>query len=175
MKSRLMLQLCFLAAIVNVAAADGFPEAKTILYPAEVREALEKATSVELLSLNYKIAGVEARKKHPGEFFDGLLVLGSVQLKDAEQKKLVAAFHQSVTNWDGAIGCFSPRHGIRVKHAGSTYDLVICFECITVVVNKDGKHFATALLKNPPADLFNQFLKDAKVPLPEQPEPEADE
>jgi hypothetical protein len=158
--------------IAGHAAAEDFPEAKTIRYPAEVRTALEKAESIELFSLNHKIYGEEAKKKHKGEFFDYWLVLGSVKLKQPEQEKLVAAFHQSVTNWDGAIGCFSPRHGIRVKHAGATFDLVICFECITVVINKDGKPLGSALLKNSPAELFNQILKDAKIPLPEQPEPD---
>lgn len=177
MKSRYTL-----LAIAILIVVSGFvlwamrPPAETeIRYPEEVRTALEQSTSVTLFSLDYMTpengsAPHETPEGHTQrEFFDGWLILGSVDLAGGDKEALVSAFHHSVRHWNIATSCFWPRHGLRVEYQGNTYDLVICFECNQVSVNKNGKHFANAYLHDGPADLFNQMLKDANIRLPKQP------
>ena len=65
-------------------------------------------------------------------------------------------------------GCFNPRHGIRATAGGKTVELVICYECLSMKVYVDGKAKRAVLTTSSPAIVFNQALKDAKVPLPKQ-------
>jgi hypothetical protein len=60
--------------------------------------------------------------------------------------------------------CFRPRHGIRAIAETNTIDLLICFECSSIMEFKNGEEGSSPL--NPePKDLFNRTLSEAGVPL----------
>jgi len=130
----------------------------------DYKQALEKAESVELYSLD-----PAPQEKDPGAFHN-YKVLGKTEVKKEALTKLRTAFLKGVVEADPdlAAGCFRPRHGIRVIRDGKTYDFVVCFECVAVVVY-GGKKDTSFHITSSPADVFNAILKDAKVKLPEQP------
>jgi uncharacterized protein (TIGR03067 family) len=132
--------------------------------PKEVREVLDKAEQIELLSLHPK-----PDNKAAGAFY-GYRVLGKTVLKDKKaRQKLLDAFYKGVTDSEGAVaGCFNPRHGIRAKHGDKTTDLVICFECLSLAIHGPDKYKGSLLTTGSPSGTFNKILKDAQVPLPKE-------
>jgi hypothetical protein len=137
--------------------------------PAEFSKALEKAAALELYSLD-----PAARVAKPDAGFHGWSVLGKTQVKKEPLAKLVAALKQGAAEADQRVsaGCFRPRHGIRVQLDGKSYDFVICFECVVVMLymDREAKSNAGFHVSRTPAKVFNTVLKDAKIKLPEQPD-----
>jgi hypothetical protein len=130
---------------------------------------LEKAENFELLSLE-----PERLEEVPKDSFQGWKVLGKKTIDTSEiRKKIVDALEKGVVENQGGVTvkCFNPRHGIRVTHNGKTADFVICFQCLQVHVYMDGGAEQMFLVSSSPTETFNKVLKDAGVPLPEQPPP----
>jgi len=132
--------------------------------PASVLPALEKADKFELYSLD-----PTPTTEIPAVNFHDWAILGSTEVDKADvRKRLVAALKKAAAENEGiAAGCFNPRHGIRVIHGGKTYDLVICFECYSVIVYIDDVRKESFLITDSALDTFNKVLTDAKVKLPE--------
>lgn len=99
--------------------------------------------------------------------FHGWRVLGQTTIDDkAVQKKLNGALDTGRRESDGSIAsCFWPRHGIRVRHGGKEYDLVICFECAQVEVYEGGQRGGDWLTSHSPQAVLDEVLRSAGVPL----------
>lgn len=133
--------------------------------PADTRKLLDRAETVELLSLDPN------RRDEKGKgSFHGYKVLGKVDLKmKADRAKVLKALYKGIDDSDGSVAaCFIPRHGIRAKVDGKTVEIVICFQCHSMNVYIGDKK-TSVLTDGSPAATFNKVLTDAKVPLPEQP------
>ena len=156
----------FIAIFTVLALLPGCVRADNKL-PDKVKEALDKAESFDLYSLDPMRGKGD---KVPEGGFQGYKVLGKTTVKDADtRKKLVAALEKGIAQNKGeAAGCFNPRHGIRVTHESNTYDLVICFECFSAEVYDGDKKDGSFLLTISPQPVFNKVLTDAKVPLPKE-------
>jgi hypothetical protein len=145
--------------------------------PDDVNAALEKAESFELFSLDpdeipadsadSSESGPSSAKKDE-QRFQIWPALGSTTITDkAQREKLIAALQKGVAENDGmAAACFNPRHGIRVKHAGKVYDVVICFECMSASTYVDNVRRKGFLVTRTPQPEFDAVLKAANVPLP---------
>ena len=128
--------------------------------PKEVREAFAKAESFELYSLD------PAGRNNDPTGFHGWRILGKVELKGAEAKKVREAVEKGAKDSDGRVAkCFIPRHGIRL----GAMDLVICFECLSAEVHKGGAVIDRFLTTGEPAAILNKVLTDAGIPLPAPP------
>jgi len=100
------------------------------------------------------------------EMFHGFEVLGRAEIVDTnERKELVEALKNGVAEGKKLepLACFDPRHGIRAVKGGTNVDLVICFECLTImeVINTD-RWFR---ISHKPNERFNEALKRANLPL----------
>jgi hypothetical protein len=157
---------CFIAVCMALALLPGCVRADNKI-PDKVKEALDKAESFDLYSLDPTRLKLD---EVPKDAFHGRKVLGKTTVKDAEtRKKLLAALEKGIAENKGEVaGCFNPRHGIRVTHDGKTYDLVICFECFSAEVYDGDKKDGSFLVTNSPQPAFNKVLTDAKVPLPKE-------
>jgi hypothetical protein len=153
---------CFLAALAGVLVAGLPVNGAENKIPDTVQTILAKADKFELYSLD-----PDRGKEKPKDKFHGWKVLGKAALKTAEtRKKLIEALRKGVKANDGTVAdCFNPRHGIRATHQGKTVDLVICFECYSMIIY-EGKKTATVLTTGAPQPVFDKVLKEAKVPLP---------
>lgn len=128
--------------------------------PLAAKAILEQADEFELLSLAPRLL------REPGKgTFHGYKVLGSTQVRDAGTRgRLVTALEKGIAANEGTIGaCFNPRHGIHVKKGKEYADFVICFECLQIEIY--GTAQGRVLTMGSPQGIFNQVLKDAKVPL----------
>jgi len=129
---------------------------------------LENAERFELLSLDPE----RYQNRRPKEEFHMWRILGTMVITNAEiRNDLVTALNKSVKESRGlAAGCFNPRHGIRVIYDGKTNDLVICFECLQVLVyqNENERKPQGFLISDSAKNaesLFNRVLMKQKIPL----------
>jgi hypothetical protein len=136
--------------------------------PDEFSKAVDKAEVLDLYSLDPSTPVGKGDAQ-----FHGWKVLGKTEVRKETLAKLVAALKKGADEADQNVsaGCFRPRHGIRVQLDGKSYDFVICFECVVVMLYKDKEEKSTQgfHVTRTPAAVFNTILKDAKVKLPEQP------
>lgn len=151
--------LCALALLAGIAGAtESLPENKL---PAAVRTALEKADTVELFSLN----GATNVK----DGWHGAKVLGKTTIRDkATRTALAKAVKKGVDDGKDGARCFIPRHGLRMTHAGTSYDVLICFECHWLYIYTEGTDRPLVLMvSESPQKELNKILKASKVPLAE--------
>lgn len=66
--------------------------------------------------------------------FDDYPVLGQAAITSAEdQRALIDLICEGIYGGsDMAEECFFPRHGVRIKGADRTVDLIICYECLQI-------------------------------------------
>lgn len=168
MRTLLLCAVALLLALAPVRAED------RNAFPKEVRTVLEKATALELYSLD---PTREAKK----DAFHRWKILGSTTVKQGEARnQLVAALVKGVEeNQELSANCFQPRHGLRATYEGTTVDLVICFQCHQIEVHigkgKDGgeKEFKELdrhiLVSKSPEPTLDSILKEAGVMLADKP------
>jgi hypothetical protein len=158
--------LIAIALVVSVVALVGAGDDPI---PAEFGKALAKAETLDLYSLDPSVPV----KKGDADFHRWK-VLGKTAVTKVALAKLVAALKKGAAeaNQNVSAGCFRPRHGIRVQRDGKSYDFVICFECVVVMLYKDKEEKSDRgfHVSRTPAGMFNTILKDAKVQLPAQPD-----
>jgi hypothetical protein len=108
-------------------------------------------------------ANREARLAAGEEDFAGYSVLGKLELiNQSERTKLVSALQDAIIHHDGmASKCFRPRHAILAVETGTTFEIVICFQCRQYMLN--GRGFP--LISKRPEAKFNDYLKKAGIPI----------
>src|SRR5580698_419481 len=166
MKPRYKTILAFLfgVAFLSVTCCDVFSQTNGL--PRDVQVVLENADSFTLFSIN-PMPDLEHKSK---DTFQDHAIVGRLRIRlAATRKELVDALNEGIraaaqSLW--ADQCFNPRHGIRAKKGDETVELLICFECRQIVITSPS---ATNLLITTadPATTFNEVLKHARVPLPE--------
>jgi hypothetical protein len=138
--------------------------------PEAVERLFDKAETFELYSLDpERKIGKDGKVIAVKDGFHGWQVLGKTEVKDeAQRKRLADALRLGAEdNFGMAANCFNPRHGLRLKGADHTVDLVICFECLQVEVFVDGERTKGFLTTDEPQKPFDAALKAASVKLPQ--------
>jgi len=135
----------------------------------ELAEALAGANSVTLLSLESGPGG--ARNSDGacvGVCYHGWPVLGELAISDPAAQTL----RTDLSEWvaapepDAIAMCFFPRHGVRVRANGHTYDFVVRFECGQTQVFKDSSaHPVAHLFYGADQKRWDSILSSAKIPL----------
>jgi hypothetical protein len=162
--NRMLLSMLLILSVLSLAWIVSTAHSDENKLPNDAKTILEKAESIELLSLD-----PTRRQEKSKDDFHGWKVLGKTILKKEDDRKTAwTAIEKGIKDNDGsAAACFNPRHGIRATHDGKTVELVICFECLTLHVYVDGKQ-SSALTTRSPQKALDKILTDAEVPLPKQ-------
>jgi hypothetical protein len=144
--------------------------------PPEIVQVLEEGEPFKLYSLDpvptpppLTPSDPSAKTKDQPEWVQEWKAFGGAAITDANERlQLVAALKRGVEESDGTVAaCFNPRHAIRAVHGGKTYDIVICFECLSATIYTDGQRSGSFLLTASPQVTFNASLIKAGVKLPE--------
>ncbi|MEM7307867.1 MAG: hypothetical protein AAF682_14405 [Planctomycetota bacterium] len=111
----------------------------TEVRPDGVLAALADPQAVELVALHPYPYQLEEADERPR--FHGYGVLGRAPLDDGgDRNRVLALVERGIEASNGMVAaCFSPRHGLRVEADGSRWDLVVCFECLSMKVYRDGE------------------------------------
>jgi hypothetical protein len=160
--------------VILIGVAVGLPAAVTLAVywaaardnsiPKDALEAFEKATEFEMYSLDP--GRVPAKDAGTG-LFHQWKVLGKTTVKGDEVKTVRTAVVKGAEDSDGMVAaCFNPRHAIRIVHDKKTFDLVICYECLSARVYEGDKIIGSFLTTRSPEKTLTKVLTDAKVPLP---------
>lgn len=144
----------WLMALLNLLTMGDLAAAVERL-PPEFASALRSADSVVLYSLepHPEIAIRVAQHRQDFERAERLAdlpmlshyaVLGQVTLQGEEMLAAVREFERAVeVNDDGAVSmCFDPRHALRVEQNGQVFELVQCYECGRMYLQRDGEVIA---------------------------------
>ncbi len=104
----------------------------------------------------------------PEKDFHDYEILGQVRVTVTPGLKgVITGLDHGGQQWEGAVaGCFSPRHGLRVVKEGVTYDLLICYECMSVALYEGGKEAGQIYMAGPGAPkptVLNAILDKAAV------------
>lgn len=110
----------------------------------------------------------------------GYPVLGICKITASDElavvRKAVSSLDAAGHRWGGAIAaCFDPRHGVRIRSGGMTYDLLICYECSQVQIfrgdTREGDiYFALSDdTSSPSPEALNRILTSHAIALPKQP------
>jgi hypothetical protein len=100
--------------------------------------------------------------------FRGHKIMGQMVLESPDDRKFVRRELDRATRgaWD-EMACFDPRHAFRATGPAGTYDFLVCFSCGQAIVRMpDGSR--RKVLVSGKADVFNHFLKEHQVPLPDR-------
>lgn len=142
--------------------------------PADVRSVLENPESFELLSLFPAEEGLlpeiwEQRGYADLERMHRYAVLGKTRLGTGDRMKVLDAVYRGIGDSDGTVAaCFKPRHGIRARRGETTVELVICYECLSMIVYRNGAHTGSASTTGKPTRALTAMLKSKGVPLPDR-------
>jgi TPR repeat protein len=130
--------------------------------PAEVRKALDNPSSVTLYSTQ-PWGGPDLTEWD----FHGQHQNGHVELKNEKAGQAIAALNTAISRGVNkeSLCLINPRHGLRVVSSGSTYDILICYECgqLQLYKNDQPLPFSGSLGGNP--DALNRLLEREGIPL----------
>ncbi|TWU10482.1 hypothetical protein [Allorhodopirellula heiligendammensis] len=142
--------------------------------PTTLVEKLREASSIELYSLDptlLKSEPVVAPDVDPQAetepLFHDWTVLGSTVISDKEASgALLDALQAGIDENDGiAAACFTPRHAIRAQHEGTTYDVILCFDCLQARLYVDDERQDGFLVMGSPQPIFDDALQSAGIAL----------
>jgi hypothetical protein len=129
-------------------------------FPPRAERALSVLKDAELVSLE-----PWAPDNAPGRRMHGYLVLGSTKLSPRDAQAAASAIRSSVASWDGVVAaCFDPRHALRTRSSGHTYEVLICYACASLEVFEDGRPIASTGVSGSP-EALNRILLAAHVPI----------
>lgn len=154
--------ICAIAA--SVVAVAGGREVSPRASAAEIRQLLNSASRIELLSLEVRDA---PRAAVEGDFH-GYPVLGALTVTSPDERRtLVDQVTKSIARSPSrTFGCFLPRHGVRATLKDETVELLICFECSTVYYIRAGKQ-QRLNIDEKPEKFLNGLLQNAGIRLNE--------
>ncbi len=140
--------------------------------PKNVRELLNAAESLELISLDPDAEKLDEGEKERG-YFQRWKILGSTVVKDRDArdelvKTIVNGVPDKASELEVAL-CFIPRHGLRAKVKDSLVEMIICYQCKRINVFVDGKFRRMCVTEKEPQVRLDEILTAAKVPLPAKP------
>lgn len=106
-------------------------------------------------------------KPPTAELFHDYDILGASEIKERDRRaELMWALQRSIDESTGdRAECFNPRHGLRVTNRGVIREYVICFECASMVMYREGG-VGSATISDYGAPIFNRFLKEEGLPVP---------
>ncbi len=142
--------------------------------PEPVREALLRGESLELLSLYPYPKGYDQKLWRERGYdklarVDDYAVLGTMALDKNQRAKALRAFFDGIQRSDGTVAaCFNPRHALRTRHGGAVYDVVICYECLSMIFFRDGKHLGSTTTVKAPGKKLTALLESAGVTRTDQ-------
>lgn len=153
------INLSALAVITGLFAS--LTGCQTASLPEDVADAIEHGDVVELVS-------VDPAPLKGGNYY-GWVELGRTAINSAETRAgIVDSLNDAINSSDGTVaGCFNPRHAVVAKHNGTAFDVIICFECMSLSIRKDGKTVGSHTITRQQGSYFSGLLEAANLPIAE--------
>lgn len=119
----------------------------------DLANSIRAADSIDLLSL----ATADGIGPTNGPFH-GYEILGTLPVPAANRSTLADTLSDAVADSPPRlVACFYPRHGLRIRAGSTITDVIICFECSTLYVKREGTS-ERFNVENSPEALVNSWL-----------------
>ena len=148
-------------------------DVSSVQFPDEFTKAVEEYREILLVSVDpngENAEGLDSDQRIPALREVAWRILGSRPLTNEQADRILhatkASFALAATDDVAAVDCFDPRHGLRIQTKDSTVDLLICFECSSSYLYKDGVELGRWFVSPRARSVFEQFVKDAELPSP---------
>ena len=127
--------------------------------PVDAAEALHASEKVILYSLEPTSWGTTNN-------LQGFKILGQATLDGKQAVTAVAAFESAICKKEPKfeVLCFDPRHAIRVKSKGHTFDFLLCYNCSHLYIYRDNNIISELDAKGSPK-VLNDLLTINNIPL----------
>ena len=130
----------------------------------------QRAAAADLASSIRVADGIDLLSLEPGEnvgatsgTFHRYEILGAVPVALVNRSVLAEALGEAVAaSRPRMVACFLPRHALRIRAAGAATDVVICFECSTLYVKREGSS-QRFNVESSPETLLDSWLDAAGV------------
>jgi hypothetical protein len=134
----------------------------------EIFAAMRDAESFEIFSLQPGVRREETLDSYPVQFH-GWPVLGKADVSEPRWKKPILIGTQRMHQKHEGLPapCFNPRHGLRVVQQGKAIECVICFECSSMYVYREGQERVFLVIGDGQEE-FDTVLRAAGVILPDK-------
>ncbi len=127
-------------------------------FAADVDAALRAPEGVVFYSL-------EPWEREEGTGLHSYKILGKLQPDRAASAAVIAQFRRAVESPPpAAAACFDPRHALQLTSKGHTYDFLLCYDCGSMRVLKDGKFIEGFGASGSPV-VLNKILGAARIAL----------
>src|ERR1700678_1341246 len=151
----LLSSLFLLVVIVSPIRADPYKNK----LPIDAADALHAPEKVILYSLEPWSLGTTNN-------LQGFKILGQATLDGKQAVAAAAAFESALCKkerkWE--VLCFDPRHAIRVKSKGHTFDFLLCYTCGYLYIYRDNNMISELDAKGSPK-VLNALLTANNIPL----------
>jgi hypothetical protein len=119
-----------------------------------ITEITKDSYTMELFSLN-----PADQHRLPENDFHGWESWGSAKLSEIDAKELLQGLLEGIDSGGLQAVCFSPRHGLRITTSTKSLDILICYECLSIVVYERDKYTMSISTSSEPLKLFNQKVE----------------
>ncbi len=149
------LALLLLASVAACSARIGDRLPKTAL------DVLRSPDSMEILALHPFPHEAEGKPADEESSFHGYRILGRAMVPvAADRTHIVDLVIRGIEESDGTVAaCFNPRHGIRARSGDREIDLVICYECLSMLVRGPGLEPASATTTQAPEAALREIWR----------------
>lgn len=170
--------LLFMLAVACLVFSDfAWLQSGSEKIPNDVLQALHSPVHVILYSIDpapYQVIE-DLKQKQPAsgaplaklQAFHDFHILGGVNLDGPRASAAAGAFQSAFappSRKKEMYSCFRPRHGLRVESGGHEYDFLLCYECKSIEVFRDGQGiYGDSVIGSP--EVLNALLAEAKIPL----------
>jgi hypothetical protein len=95
----------------------------------------------------------------------GFKILKQVTLEGKQAVMASEAFEEAIFQGRDGVqaDCFDPRHALRVKANGQTYDFLLCYQCGALEVYRGKSLMETVVVRGSP-EVLSSLLVGAKAP-----------
>ncbi|MEM7167699.1 MAG: hypothetical protein AAF581_19765 [Planctomycetota bacterium] len=129
------------------------------------RATLESPDSMHLAALDPTPVSFDPKRQR-GELMHEYEVLGKTELTAGDRTEAVNAVYESISGNTGVVAaCFNPRHGLRASKGDSTVEVVICFECLSLVIVENGQRTASIIIGQDGSKALTSLLTTAGIAL----------
>jgi len=131
-----------------------------------VHRALAAAQGARLYALHPYLHETSGPAWADAERLHDYVVLGSAEVAADDAAAVLEAIFDGIRASDGTVAaCFNPRHGVRVVDGEHVVDLVICFECLSLSVHRDGEFVQSLTTTSAPEAALAPALEAAGLTL----------
>ena len=147
-------------------------DVSNVRFSHEVENAIEQASSFSLVSVDPRdweseeIATIVCVPT--GDYVRQRRILGKREIDSGKAGDVLHALKAGVALYDESVlpDCFNPRHAIQIQAGNELIEVLICYECMQIILFENGELISNVATSDSPRAYFEQLVRDLGLPSP---------